>query len=113
MAEKSDRFGFTAHSLERGLERIFQYEAPYSVEDMFKIKAFIVATMTWHGIKERWVLEDFKAELVVTDGAVVTIIINKDRIVCDKPVTEIQKSHPKKFRRLGSAEAEKRGKYNV
>ena len=102
MAEKSDKFNFTAHSLERGLERIFQYEAPYSTEDMFRVKAFIVATMAWHPIKERWVLEDFKAELVIKNGKVVTIIINEDRNVYDKPVTELQKTNHKVYKRLGA-----------
>jgi len=102
MAKESDKIGFTTHSLERALERLFKYEAPYSEEDLLKVKDFIIKTMTWHSIRECWVLDDFKAELVVKGDSVVTLVIRGHEDVYDKPVTERQKKYSKKLKRQSS-----------
>jgi hypothetical protein len=107
MAQMEDKFQFTAHSLERGLERLFKYEPPYSGEDMFKMKQFILNNMIWHIYKEKWVLEDFDAELVINDGSVVTLIIKNPFVINDKKISEYQKRYSKKCMRLGKVRNQK------
>ncbi len=101
MAERSDVFGFSTHSLERGLERLMKYEAPYSEEQMELMRKFVLNTMEWNPFIERWVLPDYNAEVVVVDGSVVTIIIREKKEIERRPVTEFQSTMNKKCMRLG------------
>ncbi len=101
--EDKNKIGFSTHSLCRALERIFQYEAPYTDEQLGRAKVFVKKNMTWNLFRERWVVEEFNAELVVVDGSVVTIIIPREKPSLNKPLTAYQKTYSKKYKQLRSA----------
>ena len=67
--------------------------------------------MTWNPFRERWVIEEFNAELVVVDGSVVTIIIPREKPSLTKPLTEYQKTNTKKYKQIRNARNSK-SKYN-
>ncbi len=100
MAKKTDKFGFSTHSLERGLERLFEYEAPYSETQMSMIEEFIIRNMEWNVFNERWTLPDFNAQLIVVDGSVVTLTVSERSINRHKKVSEYQKANSKKCSRM-------------
>ena len=101
MVVKTDGFGFSTHSLERGLERLLQLEAPYSEEQLNNMEELIRKNMTWSRFSSAWVLEDFNAELIIKEDSVVTIILRKDNPKLHRPVSEYQKTYPKKHLRMG------------
>ena len=98
MAALPKREDFTAHSLERALERIMELEAPYTQRQYNDIREFILKSVEWNPFTEKWVIEDFGVELIVAeDGAVVTTSpITEPITVNHRPITQYQKTHLKR-----------------
>ena len=63
----------TKHCLDRGLERILEYEAPYTNKQRRMMEKYIRGRFTWNSIREVWVLPDYDAELVIESNKVVTL----------------------------------------
>ena len=108
MIEEHEKFGFTDHALERGLERILNYEAPYTRKQMNNMKVLIVKSMQWHPFSKKWVLPDYEAELVIENGSVVTIILDSSKYRYHKPVSVFQQTHHKKFIKMGKMRNKKK-----
>jgi len=105
MRTKEDRFHFTEHSLQRGLERMLDKHKPYTQKDYNNIKILVTKSMVWNGFDCKWTLPDYDLELVIEGSNVVTISPSIDAI-CEtyygsKPLTEYQKVYTKKCFRLG------------
>jgi len=99
---KDYNFAFTAHALERGLERIFGIvEEHYQPEQYVNIKRFIINTMEWNGMNCKWVLHDYRLELVIVNHKVVSIV-PYDNMCGEKPVTEYMKKFSKKRKQQGT-----------
>ena len=99
---KEYSFRFTAHSLQRGLERVFGIvEETYTVEQYERIKGFIIHAMEWNELNCKWVLHDYKLELVIRNHKVVSIIPYND-MGGIRPVTEYQKKYSKKRKKQGN-----------
>ena len=98
---KEDRFSFTAHALERGLERMLEIEAPYTKEQYFNIKKLITLNMIWSELESQWVLEDWDLLLVIKNEKCVSIVPRAAGYEYNKPVTELQKNNHKLYKKLG------------
>ena len=105
MREKEDRFSFTAHALERALERMLQIEKPYSVKQYNNVKELVLKNMEWNSFNCKWVLLDYGLELVIEDDKVVTIAPASDSVSESyygaQPIGEFKKAYTKKCLRLG------------
>ena len=95
-----ESIGFSTHSLERGLERIMELEPPYSRKQKKMMAEFLKKNMTWHPIREIWVIEDYDAELVVDDDTVITLIIRKKSKTKYQKISVFQQTMGKKALRL-------------
>ena len=96
MKAKEERFSFSLHSLERGLERMLGIEPPYHQKQYTNIKILIVKNMQWHELQCRWVLYDFGLELVVKNNKVVSIVPCYKAVSGIKPVSEYMKKFSKR-----------------
>lgn len=91
---------FTAHSLERGLERIMGLEAPYTQKQYDDIRSFIIKSIEYNPFTNKWVIEEFGVELaIVENGTVVsTVPITRPKPENNsKPLTQFMKEHRKKY----------------
>ena len=105
MKTKEDRFTFTAHALERGLERMLEIHKPHTQKQFDNIKLLILKSMQWNDLDCKWVLPDYGLELVMRDDKCVTLS-PKDGKSSDefhglKPITDFQKRYNKKYMKLG------------
>ncbi len=64
---KEDKFQFSAHALERGLERMFNIPPPYTSIQIKNIEILIRKTMEWNELSCKWVLDDYKLDLIIRD----------------------------------------------
>ena len=101
MLTKDYHFSFTAHALERGLERIFNIDAPYSAKQLNKVKEFIVLNMEWNAISCKWVLDDYELELIIRNHTCITIV-PYDNMGGVKPVSDYMKKYSKKRKHQGN-----------
>lgn len=100
MNKSKVELGYSTHALERGLERIMGLEPPYSSKQRTTIREFLDKSIVWNPFNNKWVLEDYGAELVIKDGSVVTLIIKEVYEHEHKPISEYQKTMSKKAKRL-------------
>ena len=98
---KPKDYEFTAHALERGLERIMGIYSKPTQKQYDDIRNFILASIEWNPFTEKWVLVDFGVELtLLEDGTVVTTApITEPIKVNHKPLTQYQKTHTKRKRK--------------
>ncbi len=105
MRKKEDRFSFTAHALERALERMLDIKAPYSVKQYQNVKELILKNMEWNPFDCIWELREYEMEFIIRGDKVVTITRRDGKDSDDfhgvKPICEMQKSHNKKYLKLG------------
>lgn len=101
MVTSKTSYWFSTHALERGLERIFEYEAPYSVEQIDKMREFLTKNVVWNQFTNSFVLDDYNIELVIINHAVVTLIVVESDNRHYKPVGEFLKTKNKTAIRLG------------
>ena len=114
MNKKEDRFTFSAHALERGLERMLGKEAPYEKIDYHRIKALVVKEMEWNEYGCIWQMTDYKLELIIKNGECVTIAPTANKVADTysgtKPISEYKKQFSKKCMKSGRSESNhKRG----
>jgi len=104
MNSETDKFGYSTHALERGLERLMKIQPPYSKDQFRMIRKFMQKAKIWNPFKGRWVIEEHDAELVIENGTVVTVVTseNKKRSVY-KPVSYFEKKFSKKCKQMGNA----------
>jgi len=105
MRQKEDRFRFTAHALERALERMLELEKPYSVKQYNNVKELVLKNIEWNSFDCKWVLPDYGLELVIESDNVVTIAPASD-VVSEtyygaQPISKFKKIFTKKCLRLG------------
>ena len=115
MKTKEDRFTFSKHSLQRGLQRCFLALEPYVQKQYDGIKEHIIKHMTWNSFNCEWELIDYNLRLVIVGNVVVTISSRggktNPKLHGIKPITQHQKDHPKKTIKLRSGRNAK-SKYN-
>ncbi len=108
---KEDWFGYSVHSLERAIERLIGLDPPYSGKQLKNIKLFLERNIEWHPFKARWVIPDYKAELIIKDNSVVTVIVREQNTSAqNKPVTKHEKLFSKKKGRNRDVDRAKRRK---
>ncbi len=93
---------FTAHALERGLERIMGLDAPYTQKQYDDIRSFIIKSIEYNPFTEKWVIEDFDVELaILEDGTVVSTVPITRPIpnVDKKPLTQFMKENKSKYKK--------------
>ena len=104
MRNKEDRFTFTHHSLERGLQRILGIAEPYTQEDYNKIKVLILRTMNWNIFSGEWELRDYGLHFVIRNDKVITIepLESKHQDITKmKPISQYHKEHLKVYMKKG------------
>ena len=79
---------------------MLEIEAPYTIEQLMKMKKLLVKTIVWDGFNMRWVLEECRLYLIVRGNAVITIL-PFDETPDQKPVSEFAKKFGKKRERMG------------
>ena len=105
MRNKEDRFSFTAHSLERALERMLEIDKPYTQQQYNNIKELILKNMEWNSFDCKWILPDYDLELVMEADMVVTIApsttVASESYYGSKPISQFKKTQPKLCLKLG------------
>jgi len=104
MRQKSDRFVFGAHALERAQERMLGKMEPYTQDDYDNIKKLILLNMNWNEFSCNWELRDYGLEFIIKNDKVVTIapLTDKNKDVTKiQPITQFYKDNIKKIMKLG------------
>jgi|SaaInlStandDraft_4_1057021.scaffolds.fasta_scaffold02531_14 hypothetical protein len=101
MVTLNSRFGYSTHALERGLERVFEFEPPYSTEQLDHMREYLKKFVTWNQFTSKFVLDEYNIELVIVGNSVVTLIVVEDKGIPYKKVGEFMKANPKKTLRMG------------
>jgi len=109
MNKKDDRFSFSEHSLQRGLERMLDIKAPYTQEQYHQVKKLITLNMEWSELECVWVLEGWNLVLVIKNDKCVTIAPKSIGYKHSKPVSLLQKSNHKLYMKLGRKHDNGRG----
>ena len=82
------------HSKERACERLFGEVNP-TTEQLVKIEKWLLESVVWNPLRERFEIPEFNAVFVIENDVVVTIIVEEKAILNHKKVSDFQKTHNK------------------